>query len=149
MEDYERLEHQRLVDIACEEAVAALRAAGMEVEDESQQLIDIANANSTTPQALAKIVLTVARPRAPSSDETAAGEDQGPFVVPYSGLGRMTLREYADKYDADLDLALSILRSRGMDIDPDKALRGEASRFDIDPAGIIRVLNEEARRLGS
>jgi len=149
MEDYERLEHQRLVDIDCEEALAALRQAGMEVENESQQLIDIANANSTTPQALAEIVLTVARPRAPSSDEAAARESQGPFIMPYSGLGRMTLREYAEKYDADLDRALSILRGKGMDLDPDKALRGEASRFDADPEGIIRVLNEGAREMGS
>ena len=31
----------------------------------------------------------------------------------------------------------------------DKALRGEASRFDADPEGIIRVLNEGAREMGS
>jgi hypothetical protein len=149
MEDYERLEHQRLVSIDCGEALAALRAAGMEVEDESQQLIEIANANSTTPQALAEIVVAVAKPRAPSIDEATAVENQDPFAMPYSGLGRMTLREYADKYNADLDLALSILCGKGIDLDPDKMLRGEASRFNTNPEGIIQLLNEAAREMGS
>ncbi len=149
MEDYERLEHQRLVSIDCAEALTALRAAGIEVEDESEQLIDIANANSTTPQALAAIVLTVAKPRPALSDEADARDDEGPFVLPYSGLGRMTLREYADKYDADLELAHSILRDKGLDLDPDKALRGEANRFDTSPDGIILLLNEAAREMGS
>jgi len=144
MEDYERLERQRLVSIDCAEALAALRAAGLDVEDESQRLIDIANANSTTPQALAEVIVAIATPRTAAGDDGMAVENQGPFTMPYSGLGRLTLREYAEKYGADLDLALSILRGRGMDVDPDKALRSEADRFDTDPAGIIRVLNENA-----
>ena len=47
MEDFERLENQRLVAIDCDEAVAALRDAGIEVEGRSQQLIEIARINST------------------------------------------------------------------------------------------------------
>ncbi len=148
MEDYERLEHQRLVTIDCGEALTALQAAGIEVEGASQRLIDIASANSTTPQALAALVIGVAKPRAPSSDREAIGEGQA-FPVPYSGLGRMTLREYADRYGIDLERALSILRERGIDLDPDKVLRGEAGRFDTDPAGIIRVLNEGASEMKS
>jgi hypothetical protein len=148
MEDFERLEHQRPVTIDCTEAVVALRSAGIEVEDESQQLLDIARANATTPQALAEIVLSVARPRDPESDGTGQHEALGPFVVPYSGLGRLTLREYVERYGADLEMALSILRDRGIQFDPDARLRDEAERLGTDPEGIVLWLNEGARVSG-
>ena len=146
MEDFERLENQRLIRIDCAQAVDALRQAGFEVESESQQLIEIARANSTTPQALAEIIVSVAKPREPGSVAADAPTESGPFVKPYSGLGRLTLREYADRYEADLDLALSILAERGVDLDPDAKLRDEAERLGTDPEGIIVWLSEGARR---
>lgn len=146
MEDFERLENQRLVTIDCTEAVAALREAGIEVESQSQQLIEIAKANSTTPQALAEIIVSVAKPREPGSGVVEVSMESGPFVKPYSGLGRLTLRQYAEKYGADLELALAILAERGVDLDPDGNLRAEAERLGTDPEGIIVWLNEGARR---
>jgi len=145
MEDAERLQHRRPVTIDNDEALAALRRAGIEVEGESQPLIEVAHANSTTPQALAEIILTAARPRALEASETQGGEESAPFVMPHSRLGRLTLRQYADSYGADLGLALSILSREGMDLDPDERLRDEALRFQTDPKGIIELLNERAR----
>jgi hypothetical protein len=65
--------------------------------------------------------------------------------MPYSGLGRLSLRQYAERYEADLELALAILRERGVDLDPDARLRDEATRLGTDPEGIIAWLNEGAR----
>jgi hypothetical protein len=144
MEDFVRLEDQRPVTIDCDEALAALREAGVEVKDESQQLLEIARANSTTPQALAEIILTVARPAPPGADRRSGPGRSARFLVPYSGLGRMTLRQYAERYGADLDSALAILRDRGVDVDPDNRLRDEAQRLGTDPAGIVRWINEGA-----
>jgi hypothetical protein len=146
MEDFERLENQNLITIDCGEALAALREAGIEVEDESQQLLDIARANSTTPQALSEIILSVARLRDPERDDADLREAAGPFAMPYSGLGRLTLREYTETYDADLEEALSILNGMGFQLDPDKRLRDEADRLGTDPAGIIRMLNEGSQQ---
>lgn len=142
MEDFERLEHQRLVTIDCEAVLEALRESGVEVDGVAETIIDIADANSTTPQALAEIVLSVARPLERLDGETMIGDGSSPFVQPYSGLGRMTMREYAERYDADLDQILSILNERDIDLDPDVRLREEASRLGIDPEGIIEVLNQ-------
>ncbi len=47
----------------------------MEVEVLSQRLLEIAEANGTTPQALAQIIVSVARPMAP--DEMAARQPGG------------------------------------------------------------------------
>jgi hypothetical protein len=144
MEDFERLENQRLVRIEPNEALMALRKAGIDIEDVSEQLIDISKRNSTTPKALSEIILTVAKPVHQKPGEESVKEQSGAFVLPYSGLGRMTLRQYAEKYEADLKRALSILRENGMDIDPDKKLREESSRFGTDPEGIIILLNKSA-----
>ena len=62
MEDVERYATQREIAINCEEALSALRQAGIRVEDPSQPLDDIAAANGTTPRAVAEVVMSVARP---------------------------------------------------------------------------------------
>ena len=142
MEDFERLEHQRLVTIDCDAVLVAFREAGIEADGVAEKMIDIADANGTTPQALAEIVLSVARPLERQDGETTASELSVSFIQPYSGLGRMTMREYAERYDADLDQILSILNGRDIDLDPDVRLREEASRLGIDPEGIIEVLNQ-------
>ena len=74
--------------------------------------------------------------------------ESSPFTLPISGLGRMTMRQYAERYDADLDRALGILREEGISIDPDRTLRDESSRFQTDPEGIIELLNESIRSAG-
>jgi hypothetical protein len=142
MEDFERLENQRLVTIDPDEAVMALRTAGIDVKSVSEQLIDISERNATTPQALAEIILKAAKPIQQKTGEVSGKDQSSPFPLPYSGLGRMTLRQYAEKYEADLEKALSILRENGMDIDPDKKLRDESSRLGTDPEGIITILNK-------
>lgn len=141
MEDFERLEHQRMVKIDPDQALSALRQAGIEVEDVSQRIIDISERNSTTPKALAEIILTAAKPAPQEADNESAGEQPGSFVVPLSGLGRITLREYAEKYGADLETMLSIFRESGMDVDPDAKLKDESARFGTDPEGLILLLN--------
>ena len=147
MEDFERLENRREVIIDCGEALVALREAGIEVDNTSQQLIDIASANSTTPQVLAEIILSVARPGQRELDDSLR-EQSGPFVMPYSGLGRLTMRQYAERYGADVAAVLSILRDKGIELDPDKRLREEADRFGTDPEGIIHLLNESVQERG-
>lgn len=146
MEDFERLENRRLVAVDCEEAVARLRAEGFVVEGLDQRLLDIAVTNGTTPQAVAALLMTVARPLTP---EEAAASLLPParterFKRPYSGLGRMTLREYAGEYGYDLDEIRGILGAEGVEVEPDVRLREEATRLGTDPEGLIDILNAGA-----
>ena len=141
MADFERIERQRDVTIDCSEAVIALEEAGIIVEDQSQRLVDIAEMNSTTPKAIAEIVVGVAD--FGEAVETPGGRE-GEFVRPYSGMGRITMREYAERYDADLDRILSLLAERGIELDPDGRLREEADRLGMDPGQIFDLLNESA-----
>lgn len=143
MEDFERLESQRLVSIDCEEALQALRAGGLGVEGLNQRLVDIASANGTTPQTIAAVVMEVARPL--THEEAAAAPmpavQEARYQRPYSGLGRLTLGEYADQYGYDLGEIRATLLAAGLDVDADARLREEALRLGTDPEGLIEVLN--------
>jgi hypothetical protein len=144
MEDYERLENQRLVAVDCEEAVARLRAEGFSVEGLDQRLVDIAATNGTTPQTVAAVLMAVARPVTPEEAAAAllAPPEMVRFQRPYSGLGRMTLREYADAYGHDLAEIQRMFRAAGLEVEPDARLREEATRLGSDPEGLIEILNE-------
>ena len=143
MEDFERLENQRLVAIDCDQALEYLRSQGMKVEDTNQRLMDIAEANAATPQALAALIMQVARPLTPQEADSAAIPAVAAvrFQRPYSGLGRMTLEEYAGEYGYELCELQKILLEAGLELDPGVRLRDEATRLGLDPEGLIDVLN--------
>ncbi len=145
MADFERIERRREVTIDCSEAVTALEEAGIIVEDQSQRLVDIAEVNSTTPKAIAEIVVSVAH--LGDAVESPGGQE-GEFVRPYSGMGRITMREYAERYEVDLDRILSLLAERGIQLDPDGRLREEADRLGMDPGQIFDLLNESSQGHG-
>lgn len=159
--DFQRWEGEGAVIVDCEEAYVALGAAGMVAEEPTQRIIDIANANGTTPQAVAEVILSVARPATPeeiaaglaggqgkglgqgAGSEAGAGSEgsAGSFAQVSSGLGRLTLRQYAQEYGYDLEELLAILAKKGLEVDPDTRLREAATGLGMDPSGIIDALN--------
>jgi hypothetical protein len=160
--DFQRWEGQGAMIVDCEDAQAALEAVGMTVESPSQLVMEIAEANDVTSEAIAEIVLSVARPATP--EELAAGlaglgrggggrgaaggqdidhpeEQEGRFARPATGMGRLTLRDYATEYGYDLDEILEILAEAGMEAGPDARLREIADQAGIVPGEIIDILN--------
>jgi hypothetical protein len=143
MEDYERVETGRLVTVDCDRALSRLRAEGFTVEGLDQRLLDVAETNGTTPQALAAVIMGVAVARA---GEETEGQRVPPapevrFRRPYTGLGRMTLAGYAAEFGYDVKELQEILADAGIQLDPQARLREEASRLGTDPEGIIDLLN--------
>ena len=77
-------------------------------------------------------------------DHQVVGEDleaEVRFPQPASGLGRMTLRGYAQDYDLELEELVTILAGRGMEVNPDTRLSMLAADLGIAPADIIDALN--------
>lgn len=143
--DWERIEHQKQVSLSVDDVIAELREEGVTVESGAQQLSDIAHENDTTPQALMEIIRRAERPvtdgagveiPVPSSDE--------PYPRPMSGLGRMTLRAYCERYELDLEQTITLLGGEAP-IDPDSRLREIAEERDTDSETLIDRLNERAR----
>ena len=149
--DWERLEHGLTVGLSVADAIAALRASGVQVTDGKQRLDGIADRNGTTPQALMDIIRRAERPMGPAAGDEApaARRAAGSLPRPASGLGRMTLRAYSERYDIDLDEMLEILAA-GVSgpVDVDARLRVVASQLGVDPEGVLDRLSEalEAKR---
>lgn len=143
--NWERLEHERIVRLSGTEALAALRDAGLTVEGEHQRLVDIARTNGTTPQALMAILREAQILLAEDEEPKApARSSDGPFLLPFSGLGRMSLTEYCDKYDLDLDHLLSLF-PESFSVGPDSKFRELAGELNTDPEGVVEMLNERSR----
>jgi hypothetical protein len=143
MEDLRRVGGQGLVAIDCDAAVEALRANGLTVEGTFQRLVDIAEANAKTPEAVSAIVMSVARELTPEEagvhlQSASSGQR---FQRPSTGIGRMTLASYAQQYGYDLEELQSILSAAGCALDPQARLRDEAARLGTDPLGIFEILN--------
>jgi hypothetical protein len=168
--DFQRWDAEGPMVIDCDEALQALAAAGIEVEGPSQRILDIAEENGVTPEVVAEIVTGVSRLATPEEvaaglagggrgmgrgqglgrgaegdlDHQVVGEDletEVRFPQPASGLGRMTLRGYAQDYDLEVEELVTILARRGMEVNPDTRLSILAADLGIAPADIIDALN--------
>jgi len=150
MEDLERSDNQRLIAIDCDAAVEALRDQGLTVESTEQRLVDIAEANGTTPDALASIITGVARTLTPeeAAVRIQATGTEARFRRPSSGLGRLTLASYAHEYGYDLEKLQATLAGAGYVLDPQASFRDEATRLGTDPDGLIEALNGKGAGAG-
>ena len=149
--DWEAREQGRTVDLTVEDAVAALRAAGLEVADDRQRLDALADANGTTPQAIMEIlrqaatVVSEAPEPAHGLGHGGSGHDaSATFPRPHSGLGRMTVRAYAEQFGLDLDRVIAAFPPEA-DAGPDDRFRDLARTLDTDPEGVLEQLNAGAR----
>lgn len=142
--DWERLEHGRSVSLSVEDALTVLRSAGLTVTGQEQLMIDIAETNGTTPQFLMGILQAAEKSADPATEAVLpARAIDGPYPLPFSGLGRLTLRDYSQKYDLDLEELLDLFPADSTP-DPDGTLREIADHLNTDPEGVIEMLNEEA-----
>ncbi len=71
-------------------------------------------------------------------------ESEGAFPLPFSGLGRMALRDYCKRCNVDLDSLLAHFPG-DLAVDPDRSFRELADELETDPEGVIERLNERAR----
>ncbi|MGD2120145.1 MAG: DUF4405 domain-containing protein [Gemmatimonadota bacterium] len=101
--DFQHWEGEGVMMVDCEEAQAALVAAGMAVEGPSQTVLDIAEVNGVTPQVIADIVLGVARPATPEEIAAglAGGGGQGRGGGSGSGVGRGAGEGSAEDHTAE------------------------------------------------
>lgn len=143
--DWERIEHQRAVSLTVPAAVAALREAGLAVEDGKQRLVEIARANGTTPQAIMAVLRKAEVPIQSAGGNEAQADPAGdPFPEPYSGLGRMTLGAYCDKYGLEIADLLALLPEVSS-ADAGTRFKELAGALGTDPHELLGILNERAR----
>jgi hypothetical protein len=119
----------------------ALRDAGYRVEDPSQRVEDIAEANGVTPALLWQAVterVPAAAPE-PATDGMTAEEVELQYAG--SGLGQKTLAEIAETTGVPLETAMARVKAAGIDAAADDKMKAVAEAHnDMPPIDLLKVI---------
>ena len=115
-------------------ARANLAAAGIEVDDPEQSILDLAHQNDLSPQELYESMLG-----------TEAQRSSDPRPIPESmpmGSGRKTLTKFCAEYDRDLGQAVTILETAGLAVDPQQSLKDIAAANGVESLDLLDLLRQ-------
>ena len=128
-----------------ETMLANLKAAGIEVESAETVLGELAEAHNMTPVRLYNIALGQSGPgrRHGGGGQRAEGEDKGGGYGgggPGRGFGKLTLKQYCEEMDLDVNTAVKKLEDAGIKAGPDMTIRGIADSVGSHPSEIRAII---------
>lgn len=124
----------RYLGISPDDALARLRAGGLQVDDAGQTVDAVARRNGVPPQR----VYDVLRPAAPAGPTGRSADNLPPGAG--SGLGRKTLADLEREGLIRLPVALERLKARGVDAGGDSTLKEVAGELGVSPHDLLRDL---------
>jgi hypothetical protein len=122
----------RRTDLDLETATARLAAAGIQFTSDNQTILEIAQANATTPKAIYDLMALQSGQRKPFPKE------------PFPGMGRMVLEDLCRQYGLDTARIVQALAARGIKADPAKTLKEIAQAHASDPHVLFEIIGEAA-----
>jgi hypothetical protein len=127
---------QKTDSLSIEAMIQNLRAAGLEVPSPDAVLGDLAEKAGMTPRQLYAIATGQSSPPRAGGGRGAdrKGQQDG------YGIGRLTLRQYCEQQDLDLDTAMGKLRENGLRPEPDMTLRELAAAGGVHPSAMRDIL---------
>ncbi len=114
-------------------AQAALHRAGIRTTGDAQTILDIAQTNGITPKAVFDAMQ-------PAEASTSAARPSLPDQ-PFSGLGRMTLAEFCDRFALDQRHILAVLAAKGIKATPQQTFKEIASAHGTEPNGLFALIH--------
>jgi hypothetical protein len=119
--------------------VKNLQAAGIEVQPLDAVLGDLAKQAGLTPMRLYAVATgqSIAPRAGGGRGANRLGQQQGGY-----GIGRLTLRQYGQRQNVDLEKAVQKLREKGFTATPEMTLREIASTGGIHPSALRDILAE-------
>lgn len=121
-----------------DESLARLQAAGIQVEDSGQQLLDIAARNGVSPQ---QVYLAMK----PEPLKTAAASNAKPLPLEHpTGLGRQTLAVFCETYGLDTRQIAEGLRHRGIAAEPEMNFKEIGETIDSSPDAVFELIKDIA-----
>jgi len=120
-----------------EAMIKNLQAAGIEVESPEVVLGDLATKAGMTPRQL--YAIATGQSSTPRTGGGRGAKRQDPQQGGY-GIGRLTLRQYCQQQNLDLEKSLQKLREKGFRPEPDMTLREIAATGGIHPSALRDVL---------
>jgi len=119
-----------------EAMVKNLQAAGIEVQSSDAVLGDLAKKAGMTPMQL--YAVATGQNIAPQPGGGRGGDRQGQQGG--YGIGRLTLRQYCEQQNLDLEKTVQKLREKGFKPEPDMTLREIAATGGVHPSAMRDVL---------
>ncbi|OHB61729.1 MAG: hypothetical protein A2Y76_00110 [Planctomycetes bacterium RBG_13_60_9] len=127
---------QKTEGLETESMIKNLRAAGIEVESPDVVLENLARKTDMTPMQLYAIAAGQSGVPRGGGGRGAGGQGgQGG-----SGMGQMTLRQYCEQQNLDLDKAIQKLRERGFKAELDMTIREIAVTGGVHPSAMRDIL---------
>ena len=130
-----------------DKAVASIKKAGLEIESAKESIKSIAAKAGITPKELHEIILKD-QPQSDnfksdkSQSENSAHQTSKQGSSSGAGIGRMSLQDYCNKNNLDLNTALVILREKGAVVDKSTPIREIAASLGLSsPREVSAVLN--------
>lgn len=133
---------EKTPDVDLETILSNLKAKGIEVKSPDIVLGDLAEANNMTPAGLYEIALGQAASGVGGGGrrgQTEGGRGGGPG----RGFGRMTLNQYCEQMDLNLDVAIKKLEQAGVTISAETTIRDIADSMDARPSEILDILQPQ------
>jgi hypothetical protein len=128
-------------DVDLETMLSNLKTQGIEVESADVILGDLAEAHNMTPAKLYQIALGPAATGIGGQGRHGqAGSDSGHSGGSGQGFGRMTLKQYCEQMDLDLNAAEKKLKAAGFTVGADLTIRDIADSTGIHPSEIRTII---------
>ncbi|SDK31927.1 protein of unknown function [Maridesulfovibrio ferrireducens] len=140
------------MELDIDKAVASIKAAGIEIKNPAQSIKEIAHKAGLTPKELHEIILKDQPNQAANIKSGApinkSGINQnsgnikgaGMHNGAGTGLGQMTLEQYCERQNLDLNTALGILREKGAVVDKSTTIRDIAGMLEMTSPRQIGIL---------
>ncbi len=125
------------------EALAALKAAGIEVPDKRMKLKDIAALNSITPLDVYRAIKHLEK-RPDIKSRLTPADVEAWFAG--TGLGRKTLAQVAEELSMDLPTAQARLKRAGVEAQAQDKLKAIAEIHGMEPNDMVKILLIEGYR---
>jgi len=129
---------EKTSDVDLETMLSNLKNKGIEVESPDVVLGELAEAYNATPAKLYEIALDQATTSMGRGGHSQSGGGHG--AEPGRGFGRMTLRQYCEQMDLDLDSAVKRLKDAGFNVSADLTIRDIADSTGTHPSEIRTIL---------
>jgi len=132
---------EKVPDVDLETMLSNLKAKGIEVESSNVVLGELAEAYGMTPARLYDIALGRTAPgRGGGGPHGQAGADGGRGGGSGRGFGRVTLKQYCEQMDLDLNTAVKKLKEAGFTAGADLTIRDIADSTGAHPSEIRAIL---------
>jgi hypothetical protein len=132
---------EKVTNVDLETMLSNLKAKGIEVRSPDVVIGELAEAYGMTPARLYDIALgQAATGIGRGGRHGQAGAEGGRGGGPGRGFGRMTLKQYCEQMDLDLDMAVKKLKEAGFTVSAEMTFRDIADSTGARPSDIPNIL---------